>query len=152
MRILHLQHSTYQHQYHIVWGTKYRRKYLKDYVRSELRRSIYQFIKQEPTLYLHALNTDQDHVHLQLEIPPTLAVATVVQRMKIHTAKHLKKKFPFIKRIYLDNDIWSVGYFSSTIGLNEQMIERYIASQGKKELPQVAFEFSATMKGNPGTA
>ena len=31
--------------------------------------------------------------------------------------------------------IWSVGYFVSTIGLNEQTIERYIANQDKKDRP-----------------
>lgn len=143
MRIQSLNHSTYQHQYHIVWGTKYRRKYLKPYVRDELVRLLYKLTEKYPTLYFHAINTDDDHIHIQIEIPPNHSVAAVVQRIKIETSKHLKKKFKFIDRIYIDGSIWSVGYFSSTIGLNEARIKQYIEWQGKQDVPhQPSFGFS----------
>lgn len=137
MRIQSLNHSTYQHQYHVVWGTKYRRKWLKEYVKQELITSVYDTVKKYPTLYVLAINTDQDHVHLQIEIPPNVAVADVVQKLKANSSKHLKSKFKFIERIYLEKDgIWSVGYFSSTVGLNEAQVRRYIEWQDKKEKPQ----------------
>ena len=75
MRIQHLNHSTYQHQYHIVWGTKGRRKILKPYVLVELRRSLRAVCKQYPTLTIVSMNTDNDHVHLQLEVAPNVAVS-----------------------------------------------------------------------------
>lgn len=136
MRIRSLNHSTYQHQYHIVWGTRYRRKYLTPYVREELLRSMHQLFKKYPTLDLLAINSDVDHVHVQVEIPPNVEVSRVVQRMKIHTSKALKKRYAFIRRIYVDGSIWSVGYFSSTVGLNEGVIARYIAHQGARDLPR----------------
>jgi putative transposase len=143
MRIRSLNHSTYQHQYHIVWGTKYRYKYLKDYVRFELFKKLREFLKKYPTLHILAINVDQGHIHLQIEIPPNVAVAVVVQKMKAATSFHLKKKFKFIDKMYLDGNIWGVGYFSSTIGLNENQIRRYIEHQGKDDLPQQpGFEFS----------
>jgi putative transposase len=41
--------------------------------------------------------------------------------------------------MYLEKDgIWSVGYFVSSIGINEQRIKQYIQWQGKKEKPQTA--------------
>lgn len=141
MRIRSLNHSSYQHQYHIVWGTRYRRKYLKEYVRQELTKSLYALVKKYPTLDLHIINTDVDHVHLQIEIPPNIPVSRVVQRMKIHTSKYLKKKYKFIRRMYVDGSIWSVGYFSSTVGLNEEVIARYIRYQGTQDIPHDA-EFS----------
>jgi putative transposase len=136
MRIRSLNHSTYQTQYHIVWGTRYRRKYIKDYVKSELLEVIYQTIKKYPTLYIHSCNTDQDHIHLQIEIPPNLTIAAVVQLLKGNSSIHLKKRFKFIREMYLDGSIWSVGYFVSTIGLNEASIRRYIEYQGKKDFPK----------------
>ncbi len=137
MRIQNLNHSTYQHQYHVVWGTKYRRKWLKDYVKNELITSVYNTIKKYPTLFVLAINTDEDHVHLQMEVPPNIAVSDAVQRLKADSSKHLRGKFKFIKNIYLEKDgIWSVGYFSSTVGLNEDQVRRYIEWQSKKEKPQ----------------
>ena len=75
MRTRSLNHSVYQHQYHIVWGTKYRRKFLKPYVLRELKKILYATTKKYPTLWIESLNTDEDHVHLQIEIPPNITVA-----------------------------------------------------------------------------
>jgi len=143
MRIRSLQHATYQHQYHIVWGTKYRRKYLKDYVRGEFAKSLYSTMRKYPTLHLIAMNIDEDHTHIQIEIPPNIPISKAVQVMKVEASKRLKRKFKFIRRMYLDGSIWSVGYFSSTIGLNEKHIQKYIEYQGRQDLSQQAgFEFS----------
>lgn len=83
------------------------------------------------------MNTDEDHVHIQLEIPPNITVSDAVGKLKAYSSKHLRSKFKFIRDIYLEKDgIWSVGYFSSTIGINEMHIKRYIDWQGKKDKPQ----------------
>lgn len=137
MRIQHLNHSTYQHQYHIVWGTRARRKILQKYVLPELKKSLYEVCKKYPTLRIESMNTDQDHVHIQIEIPSNIAVSDAVSKFKANSSRHLKSKFKFIREIYLEKDgIWSVGYFSSTIGLNEDIIKKYIEWQGKKDKPQ----------------
>ena len=143
MRIQSLNHSTYQHQYHIVWGTKYRRKFLKPYVKDLFIRSLYAITKKYPTLYIHAVNIDEDHVHLQIEIQPNIAVSKVVQIIKANLSSILKKKFKFIRNMYIDGNIWSVGYFSSTCGLNEEIVKKYIEKQGQQDRPQqISFEFS----------
>lgn len=137
MKTKSLNHSTYAHLYHIVWGTKHRRKWLKDYVKEELITSLYQTCKKYPTLYLTAVNTDQDHVHIQIEIPPNIAVADTVQKLKANSSFAIQKKFKFIKDMYLEWDgIWSVGYFSSTNGLNDEQVRKYIEYQGRQEMPQ----------------
>ena len=133
MRTRSLNHSVYRLQYHLVWGTRYRRKYLKPYAKNELVASLYSTIKKYPTLHLETVNTDEDHVHLQIEIPPNLTIAAVVQRLKSESSAKLKKRFKFIREMYLDGSIWSVGYFVSTIGLNEQQINKYIKWQGKRD-------------------
>lgn len=139
MRIQNLNHSTYQHQYHIVWGTKYRRKILKDYMLKELKKVLYATVKKYPTLWIEALNTDEDHVHLQIEIPPNITVSDAVGKLKAASSRHLRARFKFIREIYLEKDgIWSVGYFSSTVGLNEQNVKRYIEWQSRKDKPQKA--------------
>lgn len=135
MQTRHLNHSTYQLQYHIVWGTKHRRKWLKDYVRDELRKSFADTAKKYPTLVIKAMNTNDDHVHLQIELPPTIAIADAVQKLKGASSIAIQKRFKFIKDMYIEWDgIWSVGYFVSSVGLDEANIERYIAWQGKQEV------------------
>lgn len=116
MRTKNLRHATYKHLYHIVWGTKFRYKFLKEYVKIELLKSFDDVVKKYPTLSIETVNVDKDHIHLQIEIPPNIAVSNAVQILKINSSIRLQKKFKFIKEMYLDDDgIWSVGYFSSTI-------------------------------------
>lgn len=139
MRLRKLNHSTYQHQFHIVWGTKYRYKILKPYVLTELKKSFYDTIKKYPTLWIEVMNTDEDHVHIQIEIAPNTTVSEAVGKLKANSCKALRKKFKFIREIYFESDgIWSVGYFSSTVGLNEAQVKRYIEWQGRKDKPQKA--------------
>ena len=134
---MHLNHSTYKLQYHIVWGTKYRYKWLKDYVKTELRKSFAETLSKYPELHLFETNTYQDHVHIQIEIAPNTTISDAVSSLKSHSSLHLKKKFPFIKKMYVGKDgIWSVGYFVSSVGLNEDQVKRYIQWQGKREKPQ----------------
>ncbi len=136
MRILKLKHSVYQHEYHIVFGTRRRRMFLKKYVKPEFDRVMFKYQKKYPKIKLVEVNLNNDHVHLLMEIPPDTNVATVVKQIKWLTSITFKKKFKFIREMYKGGSIWGVGYFSSTIGLNETTIRRYIKYQGNLELPQ----------------
>ncbi len=40
-----------------------------------------------------------------------------------------------------DDGIWSGGYFVSTVGLNEEVIRKYIEMQGKEDDGQAKLEF-----------
>lgn len=144
MRIRKLHHSVYQCEYHIVFGTKYRRQWLKDYVKTELIEYLFEMQSRFPTWYFHQINTDSDHIHFRMEISPKYAVSEVVQKIKAESSQYLKKKFPFVQAIYdPDPGIWATGYFVSTIGLNEDQIRKYIEEQGKADLPiDVTSEFS----------
>ena len=129
MRVRQLNHSVYQTEYHLVWGTLYRRKFLKQYVRQELVKKLYQIQKKYPDWYFTKINTGDDHVHLLMEIPPKYSVSGVVQKLKAYTSAYLKEKIKFISEIYGDNGIWSTGYFVSTVGKDEQKIKEYVSHQ-----------------------
>lgn len=142
MRIQSLSHSLYELQYHIVWGTRYRRKWLKEYVKQELLSSLFETVKKYPTLHIETVNTDEDYVHLQIEIPPNITIADAVRALKSRSSIHLKNEFKFIREMYLEKDgIWSVGYFVSSIGLDEAKIRKYIEHQGEQEKPQTVSLF-----------
>ena len=137
MRTRSLSHATYRHSYHIVWGTKYRYKWLKPYVAKELLASLEETCAKYPTLHVEAVNTDRDHVHLQLEVPPNVAVSDAVQKIKGLASLRIRRKFKFVREMYLDADgVWSVGYFSSTTGIDAETVRRYIERQGEREAPQ----------------
>ena len=106
-------------------------------VRQYLIHCLYETVKKYPTLHIFTINTNRDHVHIQLEAPPDVALSSVVQRLKGTSSLLMRKRFKFIREAYLEKEgIWSVGYFVSSIGLNESQVRRYIEWQGKKEVPQ----------------
>ena len=131
MRIRRLNHCVYQTQYHIVWTTKYRRKLIIEVVKTEIIKHIYKIEHTYQDWHIVSVNTDIDHVHLVIEFPPIYTIAAVVQKLKANTSLYIQKRFAFIKRIYAKNGgLWSVGYFASTVGLNEATIKRYVERQG----------------------
>ena len=138
MRIRRLNHSVYQLEYHIVWGTKYRAKILKPYVKQKLLQSFQKTEFFYPTLHIAKVNTADDHVHLLVEVAPSVSIAAMVQKLKAYSSTELKRSFKFIREMDDGSGVWSVGYFVSSIGLNEMMIERYIANQDKHDRPRNA--------------
>ena len=98
--------------------------------------SFFDTARQHPEIFIITVNTDNDHVHMQLEIAPSVSVASAIQRLKANASIALKREFKFIKKMYLSGSIWSVGYFSSTIGLNEETIRKYVENQGRDDMPR----------------
>ena len=87
-----------------------------------------------PDIVIFEINTDEDHIHLLVSIPPKMSVSKAVNLLKSNSARVMREKFPFVKIMY-DRHIgfWSDGYFASTVGLNEAQIRKYIENQGEED-------------------
>ena len=135
-------HAVYYAQYHIVISTKYRRKVLKAGMGDYLKRKVLQVSKFQPEIEIVAVNTDIDHMHLLVSIPPKFSVSEVVKMIKAHTGTAMRRKFPFLDKVYWGvNGIWSIGYFVSTVGINEETIRKYGQRQGEEDSGQAKLEF-----------
>ena len=134
-------HSVYKTQYHVVWVTKYRRKILNKGVQEYLRSKLLEVIKYYPDWEIKTIGIGEEHVHLYMVIPPKYTVSRVIETIKKNTSSKLKKQFAFMKEVYWGTDaIWSTGFFVSTVGINEQIIRRYIEQQGKEDTGQATLE------------
>jgi len=77
------------------------------------------------------------YVRLLVTIPSKISVSKAVNTIKSNTSSAIKKKFDFLKKVYWGTDgIWSDGYFVSTVGINEQIIRKYIERQGQEDSGQ----------------
>ena len=93
--------------------------------------------KYYPEIEYIERNINSDHVHLVLNFPPKFSVSSIVRILKSNTGKALKEKFKFLQeRYYGRGGIWSVGYFVSTVGLDEKMIRNYVKYQEAEDLGQ----------------
>lgn len=127
-------HAVFHTRYHLVFSTKFRRKLFKRGMGQYLKYLVRGLERRYPELHILEINTDEDHVHILLSIAPKLSVADAVRIIKTNTARALKHKFPFLVSGYFDQKtIWSIGYFVSTVGINESVIKQYIEMQGKED-------------------
>ena len=128
-----LSHVVYKCDYHIVWVPKYRFRILtgavKDMVEHDIR-MLCEWQKSEVT----ELNVQADHVHLLVSVPPRVSISKLMGVLKGKTAIKLFKSYPDLKgKPYWGNHFWVRGYFVSTVGLDEEMIKRYVKYQEKEE-------------------
>ena len=128
MRFRKSAHATYKTEYHIVLTPRYRHKLFAD----QGVKAYAEIVLKHPEgldggIELNELNVQPDHVHMVIVIPPRIAVASVIQYTKKHSAKILKDKFPFMRRLVFGRSgIWSIGYCVSTVDMNEQTILNYM--------------------------
>ena len=135
-------HSVYYIRYHLVIATKYRRKILKDGFGEYLKKLMVGISRQLPEIEIIEVNTDKDHVHMLLSIPPKFSISEVVKEVKAKTGLLMRRKFPFLDKVYWGKGgIWSRGYFVSTVGVSEFTIRKYIEMQGKEDSGQALLEF-----------
>lgn len=134
-------HAVYKTQYHIVWVTRYRRKILTVGVQQYLRSKLLETLKYYPDWEYIEVGMEPDHIHVHMVIPPKYAVSMAIETIKKNTARSLKEKFAFLKKVYWDDGgIWSTGFFVSTVGANEATIRRYVAMQGREDTGQAQLE------------
>ncbi|HDP69876.1 MAG TPA: IS200/IS605 family transposase [Actinobacteria bacterium] len=130
-------HCVYRCQYHIVWIPKYRYKILTNGVDKYLEIKLDEVRKHYLKIEYIEKSIQPDHIHIVVSFPPKYSIARVVQILKQTTKRALRQKFDFLKERYRGTGvIWSVGYFVSTVGLDENMIRNYVRYQEKEDLGQ----------------
>ena len=128
-----LAHVVYQCSYHIVWCPKYRYRILRGQIGKFVEENI-RILCEWKRVEILELNVMEDHVHIIVSIPPKVSVSELMGILKGKTAIKLFKSYPGLKRKpYWGNHFWSRGYCVSTVGLDEDMIRRYVKYQEENE-------------------
>ena len=119
-------HCVYYHRYHIVWATKYRYKVLFGDVRLRARDICRQVCGENGVEILHGV-LSRDHVHMFVSVPPKVAIADLVRKMKGRSSYKLQREFPELKKRYWGRKFWGRGYFSTTNGaITENAVLQYL--------------------------
>lgn len=109
--VRHTSHARYSLWYHLVWGTKYRKKvWREEYTKARVK-ALLQAIACEHDMQVGTIEVLSDHVHLTLSAPPRIAPAQAVQILKSLSTKLLFEEFPWLRGQYWGGEIWVRGYF-----------------------------------------
>lgn len=119
--------GVYACEYHIIWCTKYRRRVLSPEMQSRIKEIVCE--AQEQYGYIvRAIECMPDHVHLLASIPPTVAVSTIVGKIKGFVSKTLREEFPPLKKRL--PQLWTGSKFiASTGGVTLEALKQYVDSQ-----------------------
>jgi putative transposase len=141
MKVRFSAHGAYHHQYHIVWIPKYRKKVLKGELKKIVESKLFDIQGYHPDIEIEKFSIQEDHIHLVITIPPKYSVSSIVGKIKANTSREIRLHFAWIKKIYWREEFWSPGYFSSTVGITEEVIKRYVEFQEKVDKGQLQMEF-----------
>jgi REP element-mobilizing transposase RayT len=71
-----------------------------------------------------------DHVHILIQLPPSVSVSKAAQLFKGLLSKLIRSEISEVKKFLWGKDFWADGCFSETVGsLSENRIRKYIQNQ-----------------------
>ena len=127
-----LAHTSWNCKYHIVFAPKYRRRVFYGQKRREIGAILRQLCEWKGVRIIEA-EVCVDHIHMLLEIPPKLSVASFVGFLKGKSSLLIYQKYANMKYRYRNREFWCRGYYVDTVGKNTEKIKEYIANQLKED-------------------
>jgi putative transposase len=126
-----LAHVRWDCKYHVVFIPKYRRKVLYGKLPAGIGRILRDLCEQKGIELLegHAM---PDHVHLCLRIPPKYRVSYTIGFLKGKSAVRVHRELLNERRM-AGLHFWATGYWVSTVGLDEEMVRKYIREQEDRD-------------------
>ncbi|GAB4539155.1 MAG: IS200/IS605-like element ISDra9 family transposase [Pleurocapsa sp.] len=96
--------------YHLVWATKNRQPFIhRD---REVRLYPYIISKADSlNCIIHAINGTENHLHVIASIPPQIAIAEFMKRIKGSSSHYLNQNFPHHPKL-----AWQEGYGVFSLG------------------------------------
>jgi putative transposase len=112
---------------------QYRFRVLQGNVAREVENCILSFSEQL-SFEVIELNVQIDHVHLVAMVPTKVSISGYVGTVKGRTAIRVFNRFRKLKeKPYWDNHFWARGYCVDTIGMDSEMVIKYVRYQEQKE-------------------
>lgn len=127
-----LDHCVYNLNFHLVLVTKYGRKCLTVAMRDHLKRTFTSLLGKWGGTLIECTG-EADHMHLLIELPPTVLLSTFVNNLKTVSSRLLRQAYAQeVARWYRKPVLWSRSYgVLSGGGAPLSVLRQYIEQQGK---------------------
>lgn len=122
-------HTKHRLMYHLVWIPKYRKRMLQGSVARRVEELLRQCAEVNEWC-IDELNVQIDHVHMLVQLKPSVSVSKAVQLFKGGSSRVIRAEFPELEEFLWGDSFWSDGYFAETIGkCDEEIIKNYVKNQ-----------------------
>ena len=128
-----LSHTKWNCKYHIVFAPKYRRKVAYGKIKQDIADILSMLCKRKGVKIVEA-EICPDHVHMLVEIPPSISVSYFVGYLKGKSTLMIFERHANLKYKYGNRHFWCRGYYVDTVGKNAKKIQEYIANQLQDDL------------------
>jgi REP element-mobilizing transposase RayT len=119
-----MPHSRYFLFYHIVFATKYREWFIDEGIEQAVWDILWE-ICIENGMKPYAIGGVDDHIHILVSIPATMAVADAVWKIKGASSRYITQRFP-----HLTDFRWQNGYAVLTFDYRAlPRLVRYVRGQ-----------------------
>lgn len=124
------RNAVFDLNFHLVFVTKYRRKVFDDDALNRLRDQVEE-ICGGFNVDLVEFGGEPDHVHLLINMPPSVSISKLVNSLKGATSRILRKERPDLQgKFFNKNVLWSPSYFAATTGgAPLEVIKQYVQNQ-----------------------
>ena len=115
---------------HLVFVTKYRRGVLSERAIEVIQEAATK-VCANFSAELVEINGEDDHVHLLVHYPPTVALSRLVNSLKGVSSRHLRSKaYPEVTEKLWGDHLWSPSYFAASCGgASIDIVRKYIEEQ-----------------------
>lgn len=124
-------HSIFNLKIHLIVVVAYRRKMISSLIMQTLRETITEVCESFSVNVLE-FSGEMDHVHLLLEIVPTIRISDLVRTIKSVTSRRVREKHWYeIKSKLWGKRFWTRSYCVLSVGdgANTETIKKYIQNQ-----------------------
>ena len=128
-----LSHSKWRCKYHIVFAPKYRRQAIYGAIKQDIGNILRQLCENKGVTIVEA-ELCKDHVHMLVEIPPSMSVSQFVGYLKGKSSLMIFDRHANLKYKYGNRHFWCRGYYVDTVGKNEKIIKEYIQNQLQEDI------------------
>ncbi len=128
-----LSHSKWRCKYHIVFAPKYRRLEVYGKLKADIGVILRKLCEQKNVNIIEA-QACPDHIHMLVEIPPSLSVSQFVGFLKGKSSLMIFDRHANLKYKYGNRHFWCRGYYVDTVGRNEGAIKEYIKNQLQEDI------------------
>jgi putative transposase len=128
MNLQSFKHAVGQNAFHLVWKPKYAKDPMKFFgVRVDCERFICE-VAERHGFEIYELHIANDHIHLFVELPPTISVSKALQLFKGYTSFKLFRKHPWLRNHFRKGHFWSPGKFFRSVGnTTMEAVKHYIS-------------------------
>jgi putative transposase len=116
-----LSHTSFQNVMHVVFSTKDRRRIIP----AEMKERLWSYtagICKRQNIFVHAIGGVEDHIHLLLQFPATIAVSDAIKKIKANSSGWLADE--------IGKFAWQAGYGAFGVSKsNTASVVKYIKNQ-----------------------